>query len=166
MKDIYKNPLFYYIVVPVVLALWPLLVWAVYLPQAQQEWEKDKKQYDIAYSLTEEILKLDSERLEFADSNTGATEFDYAIAVDKIASLCNIPSTSYRLSSGIIITSGEKKTQAATVVLDNVDVVKFSRFISAIQFRWPNLQCVSSKLTKKKGLPDSWKADIAFKYYY
>ena len=32
MKDVYKNPILYYILVPVVVALWPLLVWSVYLP--------------------------------------------------------------------------------------------------------------------------------------
>ena len=166
MKDIYKNPLFYYIVVPIVIALWPLLVWAVYLPHAKEKWKNEKKQYNTAYALTEEILKLDPQRLEFTDSKTGIAEFDYAIAVDKIAGLCNILSTSYKLSSGIIITSGERKTQNANVVLDNINVTKFARFLSTFQLRWPNLQCISTKLTKKKGLPDSWKADIAFKYYY
>jgi len=31
---------------------------------------------------------------------------------------------------------------------------------------WPDLQCEQLKLTKEKGGPDVWKADMKLTYYY
>ena len=168
MKDIYRNPILYYILVPVIAALWPLLIWGVYLPDAEKDWQAEKTQYIKAQKIMEEILKLDPDRLEFADLQTKAAEFDYANAIEKVASLCGIPSTNYRLSSGIIMTSSDgQKSQSATVALKDVDIVTFAKFLSTIQMRWANLQCVQiKKLKKKKGLPDRWDVDLEFKYYY
>jgi len=166
MKDIYKNPIFYYILVPVVVALWPLLVWVAYLPDAEDNLNDEKTQYKKAQEIMGDILSIDPGRLEFAGLKAPPAEFDYATAVEKIASLCKIPSTSYKLSSGIIITSGGQKSQSANVGLKQVDMAKFARFLSTIQLRWANLQCVRLKLTKKKGLPDTWDVDLDFKYYY
>ena len=166
MKEIYKNPTLYYILVPVVAALWPLLIWGVYLPAAGHNWQVEGAQYSEAQSIMAEILALDPDRLEFADSQNAAAEFDYASAVEKIASLCRIPPTNYKLSSGIIITSGGQKSQSAKVGLKQVDITKFAKFLSTIQLRWANLQCAQVKLTKKKGLPDTWDVDLDFKYYY
>lgn len=166
MKDIYKNPLFYYTLVPAIIALWPLLVWTLYLPDAKISLDDDKTQCKKARKIMEDILTIDPERREFADSKPDAAEFDYASAVEKVTSLCRIPSTSYKLSSGIIITSAGQKSQNANVSLKDVDVARFARFLSTIQLRWANLQCVRLKLTKKKGLPDTWNVDVAFKYYY
>jgi hypothetical protein len=126
----------------------------------------EKDQYDKAQQIVADILALDSERLEFADSKSGAAEFDYAVAVEKVATLCKIPSTNYKLSSGIIITTGGQKSQSAVVVLREVDISRFSKFLSTIQLRWANLQCTGVKLDRKKGVPDSWNADLKFAYYY
>jgi len=166
MKDIYKNPIFYYILVPVVVALWPLLVWSVSLPKAERGWDLETTQYNKAQSLILEILTLDPDRLKFADANDADAEFNYANAVDRVATLCRIPPGNYKLSSGIVITSGEQKSQSAKVVLNNVDITKFAKFLSTIQLRWTNLQCTKVKLTKDKSLPDMWKMDLDFKYYY
>ena len=166
MKEIYKSATFYYIVAPIVFALWPLLLWTVYLPAAKDRWENEKTQYEKAQMIIAEILPLDPERIKFTDSSAGATEFDYATAVEKTATLCGIPPTKYKLSSGIIITSGKQKSQSAMVGLSEVDIAKFAKFLSTIQLRWSNLQCSAIKLKKKKGLPDIWDVDIDFKYYY
>ena len=166
MKDIFRNPIFYYILAPAVVALWPLLVWAVYLPRANSGCERAKKDYQKGQEIMLEILNLDSERLAFADANSAASEFSYATAVDRVATLCKIPSANYKLSSGIIITTDGQKSQSAKVVLKDVDILKFAKFLSTIQVRWTKLQCTQLKLTKKKGLPDLWDMDIDFKYYY
>lgn len=166
MTDIYKNPTLYYILVPIIVALWSLFIWGIYLPDAESNWRDEKTQYKKAQSVISEILTLDPDRLEFADSKTNAAEFDYAVAVEKIASLCKISSTNYKLSSRPIIDSGGQKSQSAQVALKQVDIVKFAKFLSTIQLRWANLQCAKVKLTKKKGLPDTWDADLEFKYYY
>jgi len=166
MKEIYKSPSLYYILVPVVVSLWSLFVWGAYLPDAERSWEAEKVQYNKAQSIISEILSLDPDRLAFADLKGGAGEFDYANAVEKTASLCGIASTDYKLSSGIMIASGGQKSQSAQVSLKKVDIVKFAKFLSTIQLRWANLQCSRVKLTKKKGLPNVWDVDLEFKYYY
>lgn len=166
MNQIYKSAIFYYALAALIVVLWPLLIWGVYLPGAEEAWRTEKAQYEKGQKIIAEILTLDPDRLKFADSKAAAAEFDYAAAVEKIATLCKIPSTNYRLSSGIIITSGGQKSQTASLVLKDVDIAKFARFLSAIQLRWANLQCVRVKLTKKKGLPNTWDVDLGLKYYY
>ncbi len=166
MRDIYKNPTFYYILAPIVVALWPLLVRGVHLPNAEHSWKNERNQYNKAQSTITEILTLDPDRLNFADSKEASAEFDYASAIEKIASLCKIASANYKLSSGIIITTGGQKSQSAKVVIKQVNITKFAKFLSTIQLRWAKLQCAQLKLTKKKGLPDTWDADLNFKYYY
>jgi hypothetical protein len=166
MKQIYKHPTLYYILAPVIVALWPLLIWGVYLPTVEHNWQVERTRYNEAQSIMAEILALDPDRLEFADSETATAEFDYASAVEKAADLCKIPSTNYKLSSGIIITSSGQKSQRAKVDLKQVDITKFAKFLSTIQLRWANLQCSRVKLTKKKGLPNTWDVDLDFTYYY
>ncbi len=166
MKDIYKNPTLYYILVPAIAGLWPLLVWAIYLPNAKESWDAEVKQYNKAQSLIAEILTLDRDRLAFADAAGSKDEFDYAKAVATVAAQCNIPAGNYNQSSGMIIESGGQKSQSAVVNLNGVDIAAFARFLSTIELRWANLQCTRVKLTKKKTVPDMWDVDLQFKYYY
>ncbi len=168
MKDIFKNPILYYVAVPVMVGVWPLLIWAIYLPAARANVDEQMAQYKIAKSIMMEILTLDPDRLEFADSNDAATEFTYGSAVDKVANLCDIPPGKCDVHSGIIIETREQKSQSANVDLKQVDIASFAKFLSMIQFRWPSLQCESVTLGKKQNVPDNnlWDADIKFKYYY
>jgi hypothetical protein len=168
MKDIFKNPILYYIAAPVMIGLWPLLVWAMYLPAAQKDFEDQRKQYERAEPIIVEILTLDPGRLEFADSNDTAAEFTYGDAVDRVASICDIAPSKCDLHSATVMTARGQKSQSANVDLKQVDITKFAKFLSMIQLRWANLQCEQVKLMKKQDLPDSdmWDVDIKFKYYY
>jgi len=168
MKDIYKNPVLYYIAVPLMVGLWPLLVRGIYLPAAQKDVEEQIAQFERSEPIMWDILDLDPERTEFADANNAAAEFNYGGAVDWVASICKIPSSAYKVSSSMIITANKQKTQSAKVDLKQVDIVRFAKFLSMIQIRWVNLQCERVKLTKKEGLADNdvWDVDIEFKYYY
>jgi len=166
MKELSRNPILYYVLIPVIVVLWPMLILTVYLPDAKRNWSSEKEHYNKAQKIIADILTLDPGRLEYADSKISIAEFDYASAVEKTASLCKISSTDYKLSSGRIITSGGQKSQSAMVVLTQVDITKFAKFLSTFQLRWANLECVKIKLTQKKGLVDVWKADLDFKYYY
>jgi len=166
MKDIYKNPALYYILVPVIVALWPLLVWAVYLPNAEQSLDTDINQYEKAQQRIANILTLDVDRLDLANAKTGAAEFDYVNEVYRIATQSGIPQANCKINSGIIIKTGGQKSQSAKVTFKEVDIVRFAKFLSNIQLRWANLQCTKVKVTKKKGLPDTWDVDLDFKYYY
>ena len=168
MKDIYKNPILYYIAVPIIVGLWPLLVWAIYLPAAQKDVDEQMNQYKKAEPIMMEILTLEPDRLEFVDANDTAADFTYGEAIDRVASLCRIPPSKYNVSSAMEITTNEQKSQSATVDLKQVDIRTFARFLSMMQLRWANLQCEQLKLTKKQNLPenDMWDVDIKFKYYY
>jgi len=168
MKDIYKNPILYYIVVPVIVGIWPLLVWAIYLPAAQKDVQEQIAQYEKSEPIMMEIYTLEPDRLEFADANDTAADFTYGEAIDRVALLCKIPPSKYNVSSAMIITTKDKKSQSATVDLKQIDIRKFARFLSMMQLRWANLQCEQLKLTKKQNLPDNdiWDVDLKFKYYY
>ncbi|HUW20465.1 MAG TPA: hypothetical protein VMW16_14305 [Sedimentisphaerales bacterium] len=165
MKDAYKNPMLYYVLVPVLLALWPILVWAVYLPKAEAGFKDDKGQYEKAEKTITEILTLAPDRLVSVDAKGAAAQFEYAAEVDKVARLCNISSGVELSSKPIRVTKGQK-SQNCHVVLKEIEIATFAKFLSTLQLRWPNLQCETMTLTKKKGLPDAWKVDLDFKYYY
>jgi hypothetical protein len=166
MKDIYKNPTLYYILVPCLAALWPLLVWAVYLPGAKRGYEQEATQYVEAQVKIATILGRDPTRLELTDPNKTADKFDYATAVSDIARKCRISAMNYTTSSKPIRTSGGKTSRSAKVVLKQIDIQSFAAFLSKIQLRWANLQCDSVTLTQKKGLVDAWKVDLDFKYFF
>ena len=158
--------MFYFLLAPALTTLWPLLLWSVYLPAADQNWSSEMTQYEKAQKVITEIITFDPDRLDLADAKAASAEFDYAAAVERTASLYGIPPTSYKLSSSMIITSAGQKSQSARLSLKAVSVTQFANFISNIQLRWSNLQCTRLKLTKKKDSPDSWDADIDFKYYF
>jgi len=164
MKDIYKNPMLYFILVPVLLALWPLLVWAKYLPDAKETLEAKRDECTKAELLMMEILRLDPDRA--TDSNEAPQEFSYSSEIYRVAGLCKIPSQKCTLTSKQIVESRDQKTQNATVVLQDVNIVNFAKFLSTLQFRWPGLEIERIKLTKTKGPPDTWRIDLTFKYYY
>lgn len=168
MREIIRNPVLYYIAVPVMVGLWPLLVWAVYLPAVQEEIDQQITEYGRAEQIMIDILTLDPERLEFAEPNDTATEFSYVGVVSKVASLCDISADNWEVRTGVNVETRDQKSQTANVDLKQLDIVRFAKFLSMIQLRWANLQCESVKLTKKENLPsnDVWDVDIKFKYYY
>ncbi|MBN2456424.1 MAG: hypothetical protein JXB29_07830 [Sedimentisphaerales bacterium] len=167
MKNVYRNPILYYVLVPALTGLWPLLVSTVYLPGAEHNWELEKNEYGKGEKVIAEIIALDPDRLEFSDSSEKSAEFDYAIAIERIAALCRIPTANYKLSSGIIITTKKQKSRRADVSLKDVEITKIAKFLSMIQLRYSNLQCTQiTKLQKKKGLPDKWDVDLDLKYYF
>ncbi|MFH1370144.1 MAG: hypothetical protein ABII09_02495 [Planctomycetota bacterium] len=166
MKDIYKNPQFYYILVPVVAVLWPIVIWGVYLPAARARFRNDEGQYHKAQEVIDELLTVDPERLDFTQEKGASANFDYATAVQQAAQFVSIPAAGYRLSSSPIITSKGQKSQSANVSLKDVDITKAARFLSTIQLRWSSIQCTKMTLKKKKGLPDLWDVDFNFKYFY
>jgi hypothetical protein len=167
MKDIHKNPVLYYIAIPVLIGIWPLLVWGVYLPNAHKELQQNMTTYENdAEPVMMEILNLDPGRLDSTDPNENAAEFTYDSVVDRIASSCGIPPSKCELDARPVQESSGQKTQNANVTLSQIDITTFARFLSTIQMRWPNLQCTKIVITQKPGLPDMWDFNLDFKYYY
>ena len=166
MKDTLKNPITYCLAAALIISLWPLLLWGVYIPNANEKLQQKIQNAKDSEIIMLEILTLDPERKNYAEQTRSGDDFDYAVVIQSIAESCGIPSAKYKLSSRPAATKGETKTQAANVTLDQLSVLKISQFISKIQFRWHSLKCTRLKLTKLKGLEDSWKADLEFVYYY
>jgi hypothetical protein len=111
-------------------------------------------------------LDIDPDRLKFADANNPSVEFDYASAINKTTGECGIPPAGYTINSGIMVVTSGQKTQSAKVDLKGIDITRFAKFLSTVQLRWANLQCTQVKLTKRKGLTDSWDVALDFKYHH
>ncbi len=165
MKDIARQPTLYYIAAPVLLALWPLLIWLVYLPRTADTWQRNQKIYAEARQLAEEILTLDPDRRTYGDEKK-SSGFDYTVAIDAAARKLGITSTNYTISSKPIQRSTGQKTQDCQIIINQIDITTFAEFLSNLQLTWASLQCQKVTLTKKQGLPDAWKVDLTLKYYY
>ncbi len=166
MRDIYKNPMMYYLVAPILVSLWPLLVSLVYLPDAWRTMKQDRDLCIEGQTYILDILKYDPERLTFSEDKDASGEFSYAKATDRVANVCAIGSANYGLSAGPIISTAGKRTQNAMVTLKTVGIVQSAKFLSYIQSMWVGLKCDQIKLTKKKGMPDQWDVEMKFWYTY
>jgi len=166
MRDIYKQPIFYYILLPIVVGIWPLWLFTVGLPGVKADYVKQDKKYQDAEVLIKQILELDPQRLDYAKASAGKSEFDYTLAIDQVCQLCKIPTTGYKLSSSPIRRiKGGQTSQDATMSIDKIDVEKFAKFLSVMHMRWQGLQSTNVTLSKHKATKDTWKADVRFKYY-
>jgi hypothetical protein len=166
MRELYRNPMLYYVLAPILVSVWPLLVWGFYLPQTEETWEQDKQLYGDAQNLILELIEKDPDRLKQARETQKIGKFTYAEAVDRVANLCRIPSGSWDLTTGNMVTSGTRGSQQARVGLSDVGIVQAARFLSTIQAMWVNLTCDRVKINKKEGMPDLWDMSLNFKYDY
>ena len=166
MKDYFKNPNFYYMLMPLAAALWAVFTWSVSLPAAEKNWDRKQNQYKDAQGWTTKILELAPQRLEYQTQEGETRQFDYATAVEQLAKVCQIPPSDYSLQAGRETKRGGRRIKSATVKIKPVDVGRFAQFLSKMLFQWPDLQCEQLKLTKEKGGPDVWKADMKLTYYY
>jgi hypothetical protein len=165
MRDIYRNPILYYILAPVLIGLWPLLVWALYLPKATEGKASDETLHTDVVKGCYEILEYDPDRIQIKGDEKGR-KFTYAEAIDSAANFCSIPSGNYVHNSSQIAKSAGKETQGAHVALDNVSILQVAKFLARLQATWVNLTCEKLILKKQEGVPDQWDADMDFKYIY
>ena len=161
MKDLHKNPILYYVLIPVLVGMWPLSLWFKYLPSARANLQQQKQDMVDANDLITEILTMDPDRLDYAKTAHGETaEFSYGDAINQVAKACGIPTPSLSEDRKTV------KSQAASVKIDSVDIVRCANFLSTLQLRWSNLQCTEVHLTQKKGLKDMWDVSLRFNYYF
>jgi hypothetical protein len=161
MKDAIKNPLLYFLLVPVGIAIWPLLVWAMYLPNAQKSFASEQASYEEGEGIIKSILDLDPDRIKLAKSK-GAVEFEYSTSVSEAAAKCGISSRNYSHSTK----PRRKGIQTCHVELTKIGIEPFALFLSGIVLQWPSLECekVTFKPDKKK--KDVWDIDMDFKYEF
>ncbi len=167
MNAMFRNPIFYYVMVPLCVAFWPLSVWTQYLPEAENDVDRWAKRKVEAESLMLDILRRDPQRLEQGQEPGAPSEFSYAAAVDRVARLCGIRTQQYEVTTRARVGGGNKpETQAASIGLSDVGVEQSANFLWKIQLQWPGLECTGTKFTHKKGQKDVWDVDIEFKYEY
>lgn len=166
MREVYKNPMLYYLLIPVLVGMWPLLVGFMYLPRAEHQSQIEGSQCVQGQTAVLDILAIDPDRPIRTTKSLAPTEFSYGAAVDRVANLCKIPPSNWTCAAGNIPASG-KKRQDARVKLTAVSISQVAKFLSTIQSMWPSrLTCENLKLQKKKGMPDQWDVDFSFLYYY
>jgi hypothetical protein len=166
MKDIYKEPIFYYVLVPVLIGIWPLWLFVFGLPDAKDNYKKEVSEYKEAEKLIGQILDLDPQRLDYAKAKKDGDAFDYTTAIDQVTKVCRISATNYKLSSSPVRRmKGGQENQDATVTIDRIDIERLAKFLSVMHMRWVNLQCSNVTMTKIKGEKNVWKADVRFIYY-
>jgi len=167
MRELHKNPMLYYLLIPVLVGMWPLLVWGVYLPRTEHQREIEGGLCVQGQTAVMDILGIDPDRPNMTTKNLVPTEFAYGAAVDRVANLCKIPPSNWTSTAGDFMVSSGKKRQDARVKLTAVSISQAAKFLSTIQSMWPiRLTCENLKLQKKKGMPDQWDVDFSFLYYY
>jgi hypothetical protein len=167
MREVYKNPMLYYLLIPVLVGIWPLLVWGVYLPRAEHEREIEGGLCVQGQGSVMDILGIDPDRPNMKSTNLVPPEFSYLAAAGRVANLCKIPASNWTSAAGNNIVSSGKKRQDARVKLTAVSIRQAAKFLWTIQSMWPSrLTCENLKLQKKKGMPDQWDVEFSFLYYY
>lgn len=167
MREVYKNPILYYLLIPMLVGIWPLLVWGVYLPKAVSVRGIEGALVVQGQVDVNDILGIDPDRPIRTTKNPVSTEFSYYAAVDQAANLCKIPPSNWTCAAGNNMVSSGKKRQDARVKLIGVSIARAANFLWTIQSMRPNrLTCENVKLQIKKGMPDQWDVDFSFLYYY
>ncbi len=166
MKDYYKNPNFYYILIPVAAMLWALLARAVLLPETDSQWQKQVQENKEARSNITKILVLDPDRINYEQQKDKVVEFDYSTSVEQFAKTCRIAPSNYKLTARRIVKSRGNKIQTGDLTIKSVDIETFAKFLSSMLIRWPDLQCNQLNFTKLKAAKDLWQVRIKFIYNY
>jgi len=166
MHDIYKNPILYYLLIPVLVALWPLLVWGVYLPRNQHQRDVEQSLLVEAQTHIVDILLLVPDLLILHETEAVTEEFSFGRTTDRVANLCTIPAGSCTYSGGGIMKVAGKKRQEGRVELANVNMLQAAKFLSTFQSTRAGLTCEQAEFRKKKGMSDQWEVDFKFVYYY
>ena len=162
-RDFYKKPLFYYILIPVLLGIWPCLVAFLYLPNSKNAYQRELQIYKDANNVMFDILTIDDRSKGTAPAGA-AQGFDYIPAINDAARSSGILGPS--IKSEPMRNIEGKKIQEATVTIPATSITNFANFLYNLQKRWATLESQTINLEKQKGLPDTWKITIRFRYYF
>lgn len=165
-KDLWKNPDTYFVILPILAGLWALAAGLAFYPKSVRAWEEEKDLYAEAEILIGEILQMEPERLEFQQQKGTSSEFDYVTEIDRFAKEFGIPTGDYTLT----VRQGRRQRgsmrKSADLAFKSVKVETLAGFISAMLFRWPELQCEQVTLDKVPAAKNEWKVKLRFTYYY
>jgi hypothetical protein len=166
VKDLLKNPNFYYIAAPAAAGMFALLTVFVFYPAAVTRWHDTEAEYKSSHEYADKILKLQPERLLAANQTAGGEGFDFRVVVDDFAKVYTISPANYTISVKGEVKKQGKRAKSATLSIKTIDIEKLTKFVSTMLARWPDLECDVLSLDKGKASKDDWKADITLTYYY
>ncbi len=167
MKDYLKNPLFYYIAVPVILGVWAIAAGAVFYPRSVTAWQEGQDEYKTAEELLAQIIAIEPQRT-IHKQQKGSTDgdFDFTQVVNEFAAAFSIPPANFTLNTRGETRRAGKRARSATLSIRTIDVEKASKFLSTMLIRWPDLQCENLTLEKLPQGKDNWRVDMTLTYYY
>lgn len=162
-----KDPNTYYILIPVLAAMWAVTVGFVLYPKSIKAWEESKAGYTNAQTLMDQLVTLQPERLAYkVDENAKAQDFDFTKTINEFAQALSIPPSNYNLTVRSEANRGGRKTRSASISIKTIDIEKLSQFLSALLLRWPDLKCDTLSFSKIKDAKNNWQADISLTYFY
>jgi len=134
------------------------------LPAADKKWDKSQSDFNKAQDLIAKIAALDPDRLNYKAEKAGGSKFDYSSAIEEIAKIVAIPSSSYSLVARRPATSGGKEKKSADVTISTVDIETLAKFISQMLLRWSDLECDLLSIDRLPAGKNNWKAVMKFTY--
>jgi hypothetical protein len=156
-----------FILLPFVIAIWPLWLAFAALPSAQQGWQDDVRKCDISREIIRNIITIDPDRLQNVDVTGKLVKFEYPVAVNKLATICGISPADYKINvlTDVKPSSGQA-SQNAIVSVNKVSIRTAAEFISVgEQTYYPNLKCVQLSLKKIRDQKDIWEMDMTFTHF-
>lgn len=167
MKINFKNPNMYYILAPVLAAVWALLAGFVFYPGSVKAYQDDAKpEYERSQDYIEKILTLQPERLRYSMENGTDKPFDFGEVITTLTAAFKIPTTQYTLNVRGEVNRGGKNARTATMEIKEIDIEKLASFLSTMLMPWPELKCEKLTLDKAKTGKDNWNVDMTLTYYY
>jgi len=166
MKDFHKQPNFYFIVIPAIAAIWAITAAGLSMPTASDKFDRRSDDWTKSLPLIKDILDMDPGRLNLDAQKRGSLNFDYAETIADFTEEHRIPETGYSLRASKTVVKKDKKTKSADMSITSVSIVQFTKFISGLLYKWPELQMDTLKLTKLKEGPDAWKVDLKLTYTF
>ena len=164
LQDLKKKSNLYILVAIGISILWLFVVGAFLLPTASKSKAKALKRYASINELATKIYALDPARINYASAKANGDPFIYSIEINKIAIKHGISPGDYNLSTQKTKKNKGRKSQAATMAIENVDIASLSAFLSEILDVWPDLVCENLKLRADKKRSDVWKVTLKFNY--
>lgn len=167
IKIDFRDPNMYYILVPVLAAMWAVTAGLVMYPKSVKAWKESEAEYAKAQSLMDQLVTLQPERLAYkVDENAKSQDFDFTKTINEFAQALSISPSNYNLTVRSEANRAGRKTRSATISIKTIDIEKLSQFLSALLLRWPDLKCDTLSFSKIKDAKNNWQADISLTYFY
>ena len=166
MKIDYKNPMLYYIMVPVLAGLWAVLAGSVFYPNSVKACDETRYESEDVDNQIKRLVDLQPERLAFKVEKKASEDFDFTKTINEFAQKYSISPSNYNLNVRGEARKSGMKTRSASISIKNIDIEKMAQFLSDMLFRWPDLKCENLGIEKVKNSKNNWKVDMKLTYYF